>query len=90
MFEAILFDLRILGLVGLEVDEVIPMVHGEFSVKLRAATPGELTVEEIRRRRIDLRIRADDEAAVVSRAFRRLEAELAAARAALARVAHAA
>jgi len=37
VFEAILFDLRILGLVGLEVDEVTPMVHGEFSVKLRAA-----------------------------------------------------
>ena len=82
MFESILFDLRILGLVGLEVDEVIPMVHGEFSVKLRAATADELTVEEIRRRRTDLRIRADDEAAVVSRAYRRLEAELAAARAA--------
>ena len=90
VFEAILFDLRILGLVGLEVDEVIPTVHGEFTVKLRAATPGELTVEEIRRRRTDLCIRADDEAAVVSRAYRALEAELAAARAALARLAHAA
>lgn len=78
MFESILFDLRILGLVGLEVDEVIPMVHGEFSVKLRAATADELTVEEIRRRRTDLRIRADDEAAVVSRAYRRLEAARAA------------
>ena len=90
MFESILFDLRILGLVGLEVDEVIPMVHGEFSVKLRAATADELTVEEIRRRRTDLRIRADDEAAVVSRASRRLEAELAAARAAVESVARAA
>ena len=90
VFEAILFDLRILGLVGLEVDEVIPTVHGEFTVKLRAATPGELTVEEIRRRRTDLRIRADDEAAVVSRAYRALEAELAAARAELAGVRRAA
>lgn len=90
VFEAILFDLRILGLVGLEVDEVIPTVHGEFTVKLRAATPGELTVEEIRRRRTDLCIRADDEAAVVSRAYRALEAELAAARAELAGVRRAA
>ena len=90
VFESILFDLRILGLVGLEVDEVIPTVHGEFTVKLRAAAPGELSVEEIRRRRTDLRIRADDEAAVVSRAYRALEAELAAARAAVAGVARAA
>jgi len=90
VFEAILFDLRILGLVGLEVDEVIPTVHGEFTVKLRAAAPGELSVEEIRRRRTDLRIRADDEAAVVSRAYRALEAELAAVRVALAGVARAA
>ena len=59
-------------------------------MKLRAATPGELTVEEIRRRRTDLRIRADDEAAVVSRAYRALEAELAAARAELAGVRRAA
>lgn len=90
VFEAILFDLRILGLVSLEVDEVIPTVHGEFTVKLRAAALGELTVEEIRRRRTDLRIRAEDEAAVVSQAYRALEAELAAARAALAGVARAA
>ena len=90
VFESILFDLRILGLVGLEVDEVIPTVHGEFTVKLRAAAPGELSVEEIRRRRTDLRIRADDEAAVVSRAYRALEAELAAARVALVGVARAA
>jgi SAM-dependent methyltransferase len=90
VFEAILFDLHILGLVGLEVDEVIPTVHGEFTVKLRAATPGELSVEEIRRRRTDLRLRAEDEAAVVSRAYRALEAELAAARAAVAGVARAA
>lgn len=90
VFEAILFDLRILGLVGLEVEEVIPTVHGEFTVKLRAAATGELSVEEIRRRRTDLRIRADDEAAVVSRAYRALEAELAAARAALAGVRRAA
>jgi len=90
VFESILFDLRILGLVGLEVDEVIPTVHGEFAMKLRAAAPGQLSVEEIRRRRTDLRIRADDEAAVVSRAYRALEAELATARAALARVGHAA
>jgi SAM-dependent methyltransferase len=90
VFEAILFDLRILGLVGLEVDEVIPTVHEEFTVHLRAAAPGGFSVEEIRRRRTDLRIRADDEAAVVSRAYRALEAELAAARAALAGVAHAA
>jgi ABC-type sugar transport system ATPase subunit len=41
---------RILGLIGLEVDEVIPTVQGEFTVKLRAAVPGELSVEEIRRR----------------------------------------
>jgi len=90
VFEAILFDLRILGLVGLEVDEVIPTVHGEFTVKLRAAVPGELSVEEIRRRRTDLRLQADDEAAVVSRAYRALEAELAAARAALVGAARAA
>jgi len=90
VFESILFALRILGLVGLEVDEVIPTVHGEFAMKLRAAAPGQLSVEEIRRRRTDLRIRADDEAAVVSRAYRALEAELATARAALARVGHAA
>ena len=83
VFEAILFDLRILRLVGLEVDEVIPTVQGEFTVKLRAAALGELTGEEIRRRRTDLRIRAEDEAAVVSQAYRALEAELAAARAAL-------
>lgn len=83
VFEAILFDLRILRLVGLEVDEVIPTVQGEFTVKLRAAALGELTVEEIRRRRTDLRIRAEDEAAVVSQAYRALVAELAAARAAL-------
>ena len=83
VFEAILFDLRILGLVGLEVDDVIPTVHGEFTVRLRSAQPGELSVEEIRRRRTELRLRADDEAAVVSRAYRALEAELAAARAAL-------
>ena len=59
-------------------------------MKLRAAAPGEFSVEEIRRRRTDLRIRADDEAAVVSQAYRALEAELAAARAALAGVARAA
>jgi SAM-dependent methyltransferase len=85
-FEAVLFDLRILGQVGLEVDELIPTVHGEFTVTLRAAALGELTVEEIRRRRTDLRLRADDEAAVVSRAYRALEAELAATRVELARL----
>jgi hypothetical protein len=59
-------------------------------VKLRAAAPGELTVEEIRRRRTDLCIRADDEAAVVSQAYRALETELAVARAELAGVRRAA
>ncbi len=90
VLEAILFDLRVLGLVGLEVAEMIPTVHGEFTVRLRAAAPGELSVEEICRRRTELHLRAEDEAAVVSRAYMALEAELAAARAALAGVAHAA
>ncbi|MEI8368013.1 MAG: methyltransferase domain-containing protein [Planctomycetia bacterium] len=86
VLEAILFDLHVLGLVGLEVDEMTPTVQGDFTVWLRASPPCERTAEEIRRRRTDLRIRAEDEAAVVSRAYRALEAELAATRAELARL----
>lgn len=90
VFEAILFDLRVLGLIGLEVDRMIPTVQEEFTVRLRVAAADDLSVEEIRRRRTEFRLRADDEAAVVSRAYRGLEAELAAARAALETVARAA
>lgn len=86
VFEAILFDLRILGLVGLEVEAVTP-TGGEFSVRLRATPPAEISGEEIRVRRTALFLRADDEAAAVSRAYRHLEAELAATRAELDRVA---
>jgi hypothetical protein len=86
VFEAILFDLRILGLVGLEVEAVAP-TRGEFSVRLRATPPAEISGEEIRVRRTALFLRADDEAAAVSRAYRHLEAELAATRAELDRVA---
>lgn len=90
VLEAIVFDLHVLGLVGLEVEESIPTVHGEFTVRLRAAVQGELPVDEIRRRRTDLRLQAEDEAAVISRAYRALETELVAARAALENVARAA
>lgn len=86
VFEAILFDLGVLGLVGLEVDEMIPSDDGEFTVRLRASPLRPLSEEEIRRRRTELRIRGEDEAAVVSRAYRTLAAELAAARAELARL----
>jgi SAM-dependent methyltransferase len=86
VFESILFDLRILGLVGLEVEAVAPTA-GEFSVRLRATPPTEISGEEIRVRRTALFLRAEDEAAVVSRAYRHLEAELAATRAELERVA---
>ena len=87
VLEAILFDLGVLGLTGFTVDEVTPTVGYEFTLRLRvaSATPRTMSTEEIQERRTELYRRAEDEMAVVSRAYRQVADELREARAELAR-----
>lgn len=83
-FEALLYDLRVVGLVDLGTESVTTLPTGEFVALLREAGPAEPSTEEVEARRSLLHRRAEDDAAVVSGAYRRLEAELAAARAEIA------
>jgi SAM-dependent methyltransferase len=83
-FEAILFDLRAMGLISLHLAEVMRGNH--FGVVLRPAGPLELDAQELIELRTAFHRVAEDEAAVVSGAYRRLAAELAAARAEIARL----
>lgn len=87
VLEAILFDLRVLGMTTLVPEEVTATVGYEFMVFLRPAPPLTWTPEEIRARRTALYVRAEDEAAVVSRAYRELVGELDRARSELTRLA---
>jgi len=83
-FAALLHDLRLVGLIELEVERVTAMATGEFATVLRVAGPIDPDIVQAEAHRATLYAAAEDDAAVVSAAYRRLSAELAEARAELA------
>lgn len=83
---AILFDLRVAGLTALEAEHVTGTPAAEFVAVLRLGGTDAPDAEEIVTRRTALYRAVEDEAAVVSGAYRTLAAELAAARDELARL----
>ena len=77
-FESLMYDLWVVGLVGLELELVSKLPSGEFIALLKMMGSELPNVGEVEAHRSLLHRRAEDEAAVVSHAYRRLEAQLAA------------
>ena len=85
-FELAMLDLRAIGLTDLDLEEILPADDGqEFSVRLRSSTAIEMGPEGCAKRRSELCRRIEDEAAAVTGHCLRLEKELAATRAELAK-----
>lgn len=81
VLRAVLFDLSVAGLVGFGTEEITATPAAEFVAVLRAGRAEVPPAEEVPLRRTALYRAVEDEAAVVSGAYRALAAELAAARA---------
>ncbi len=84
VLRAILFDLSVAGLVGFGVERIAATPAAEFVAVLRAGRAEVPPAEKVVGLRTALYRAVEDEAAVVSGAYRALADELAAARAALA------
>ena len=84
VLRAILFDLSVTGLVSFAAEEITATPAAEFVAVLRAGRSEVPPAEEIPARRTALYRAVEDEAAIVTGAYRALAAELAAARAELA------
>lgn len=78
-FELVLLDLRATGLTNLSLEAIVPWEGGqEFSVLLRSSNAVEMSPEELVKRRSELCLQIEDEAAAVTRHCIRLENRLAA------------
>ena len=85
-FELAMLDLRAIGLTDLDLEEIVPADDGqEFAVRLRSSTAIEMCSEGYANRRSELCRRIEDEATAVTGHCLRLENELAATRAELAK-----
>lgn len=85
-FELVVLDLRSIGLTNLDVEELVVAEGGqEFTVRLRLGVASEMCPEAYAKRRSELCRRIEDEAAAVTGHCLRLEKELSATRAELAK-----
>jgi hypothetical protein len=75
-FELLVNDLRSIGLVGLEIETICETVGTSFAVRLRRAQPWNPPPEELAVVRSELLRKVEDELAVVSRAYRRLQSRV--------------
>lgn len=73
-FELLIHELRALGLVGLEIETICDTVGTSFAVRLKLAQPWNPPPGELAALRSGLLLKIEDELAVVSRAYRRLQA----------------
>ena len=74
-FELLVLDLRAVGLLALEIETIGITVGTGFGVRMKPAQPWNPCPEELVERRSALLRRVEDELAVVSAAYRRLEDE---------------
>jgi hypothetical protein len=85
-FELAMLDLRAISLTNLDLEEIVSTKNDqEFAVRLRSGTAIEMCPDDYAKRRSELCRRIEDEAATVTRHCLRLEKDLAAARADLAK-----
>lgn len=73
-FELLMLDLRAVGLVSLEIETICDTVGTVFAVRMKPAPPWSPSREELAALRSALVRRVEDELAVVSGAYRRLQA----------------
>lgn len=74
-FELFVQDLRAVGLIALEIETIGVTVGTGFGVRMKPAPPWNPGVDEFSERRTALLRRVEDELAVVSAAYRRLQDE---------------
>ncbi len=75
-FELLILDLRILGIIDLEIDAMGYTFGPEFGVRMKPAKPWQPSPEEVTRLRSELLHRIEDELAEVSGLYRRLQEQL--------------